>query len=504
MSRRDEVGRAGRVRAISAVAASLIAISSPCVTPAANAAQARPKVTVQDISAAQPPGLAAPCHAGASSTESDLVERAPQIAINPLDRNIVAVWEQGNRNETSDPSGILGDETVITAARSGDGGETWTEGIVPDLSCRSGAPGGAYNGPVAEPNLRFGPDGTLYITTTSDAPPLEPKTTTPAAGEQLSVSRDNGTTWTGPVPVDVGDRGVLAADPTAPGTAYIAYDHPIGEPGNSVLVRRVTTTADGAIRLSEPAVALPAGPGGQQALGQDIGVLADGTIVVAVLEATPFVAGHVVAVSSRDHGTTWSLPVEIATCDPDFPSDPDTGAQAVAGANTLSVAAYGNRAYIAWTSLAPDYLNGTAPLPNFGEVMVAASDGGVTWDPADVVIVNPDSDDHQVMQVRVAAGPQGVGVVYYDFRNDQPALADNALTTDVWFASSLDGTSNWRESHVAGPFDLRHVGPAAISNYIDLTATPAGFEAIFPLGSPMTTKTSRPEGAVDIYRARIS
>jgi hypothetical protein len=485
--------------ALSAVCALCAVLAVP--TPAGAAGQRLPRVTTENISTGQP-DLAPACQPDASSPEADLVERAPQLAVNPLDRDdLVAVWEQGNRNQAWDPAGALGDETVITAAATPDGGASWSQSVVPDLSCRSGAPAGIYDGPVAEPNLVFGPDGTLYLTTTAAARPLDPSAPTPASGVQLSVSHDAGATWAGPVHVDVGDRGVLAPDPTTAGTAYLAYDQPIGEPGDAVLVRRVTTTIDGTVALSAPAVVLPPGPGGAQALGQDIGVLADGTVVVAVLEATPPVVARVLIVVSHDHGATWSLPVEIATCDPDFPMDPDTGAPAVAGLNSPSVATFGNRAYVAWTSLEPDLLNQTNPRQDVGHVMVAATaDAGTTW--TQPVAVNPPtSQSHQVMEARIAAGADGIGVVYYDFRND--LVGDTVFTSDVWFEQSLDGGTTWREAHLAGPFDLRAVGPGAISNYIDLTDSADGFDAVYALGSPLTTRQAPVEGAVDIYRAHI-
>ena len=46
-----------------------------------------------------------------------------------------------------------------------------------------------------------------------------------------------------------------------------------------------------------------------------------------------------------------------------------------------------------------------------------------------------------------------VGVIWYDLRNDRPG--DAALTADVWFAHSDDRGASWRQTHVAGPTDLR-------------------------------------------------
>ena len=44
-----------------------------------------------------------------------------------------------------------------------------------------------------------------------------------------------------------------------------------------------------------------------------------------------------------------------------------------------------------------------------------------------------------------------IGVTYFDFRSNTPDIA--TLPTDYWIARSTDGVT-WRESQVAGPFDL--------------------------------------------------
>jgi len=91
-----------------------------------------------------------------------------------------------------------------------------------------------------------------------------------------------------------------------------------------------------------------------------------------------------------------------------------------------------------------------------------------------------------------------VGITWYDLRNDK--AGDAALTVDVWFAHSDDGSS-WRQMHVAGPSDLRTAPLAAhnrVGEYQGLAALPAGFAAIFTLAAPQAK-----DGPTDIYFARI-
>jgi uncharacterized membrane protein YfcA len=45
-----------------------------------------------------------------------------------------------------------------------------------------------------------------------------------------------------------------------------------------------------------------------------------------------------------------------------------------------------------------------------------------------------------------------IGVTYYDFRSNTGDRG--TLLTDYWLARSTDGGATWRESRVAGPFDL--------------------------------------------------
>jgi hypothetical protein len=87
-----------------------------------------------------------------------------------------------------------------------------------------------------------------------------------------------------------------------------------------------------------------------------------------------------------------------------------------------------------------------------------------------------------------------VGVVYYDFRSDDPGDAE--LTGDVWFARSTDGGTSWSETHLIGPFDLRE-DLADFSDYLDLAAAGRDFNAAVVATGPLDT-----DGPVDVFRAR--
>ena len=78
-----------------------------------------------------------------------------------------------------------------------------------------------------------------------------------------------------------------------------------------------------------------------------------------------------------------------------------------------------------------------------------STDGGLTWSaPARI---NRDPSVHRVRARRRVRGDGTIGVTYFDFRSNTPDPA--TLPTDYWITRSSDGIS-WRESRVAGPFDL--------------------------------------------------
>jgi hypothetical protein len=122
--------------------------------------------------------------------------------------------------------------------------------------------------------------------------------------------------------------------------------------------------------------------------------------------------------------------------------------------------------------------------------------GGRTWTIAPLARVSA-----CVFEPSVAADMQGtVRVTWYDLRNDRSG--DAALTADRLFARSGDLGASWRQTHVAGPTNLRTVPLPAhnhVGEYQGLAALPGkGFAAIFTLAAPQAR--NRP---TDIFFARI-
>jgi hypothetical protein len=91
----------------------------------------------------------------------------------------------------------------------------------------------------------------------------------------------------------------------------------------------------------------------------------------------------------------------------------------------------------------------------------------------------------------------------YDVRRD--TLGDRAYTSDVWFAHSRDGGATWRETHIAGPFDLRSaplrripVRGHFVGDYHGLVPLHSGFGAAFAMAKPKARL-----GATEIFFAHL-
>jgi hypothetical protein len=219
-------------------------------------------------------------------------------------------------------------------------------------------------------------------------------------------------------------------------------------------------------------------------------VLPDRTLVTVFARAEFATGiGKVYASRSRDGGRTWLAPTEIlAQPIGAMLSDPETGEE-------LPQPQFPN------VAVAPDgsiYVTVEAnSSATSGVVAVASSrDGGASWSR----VASPGVGAY-AFEPAIAVDARGtVGITWYDLRNDRPG--DAAITGDVWFAGSRDRGASWRETHVAGPTDLR-TGALPRQNrfgeYQGLAAAGGrGFAAIFTLAAPYATN-----GPTDIFFARI-
>jgi hypothetical protein len=100
-------------------------------------------------------------------------EVEPWIDVNPTDPdNIVGIWQQDRWSN--------GGARGLVTGVSFDGGTSWQQVVVPDITlCSGGTPGGTGDYQRAtDPWITFGPDGTLHqlsLSFNDVAPPFDPK-----------------------------------------------------------------------------------------------------------------------------------------------------------------------------------------------------------------------------------------------------------------------------------------------------------------------------------------
>jgi hypothetical protein len=382
--------------------------------------------------------------------------------------NVVAGWIQDEGPDSS--------RTDVTAT-SRNGGRTWTTHTIPGLTrCEGGSADSA-----ADPWVSSGVDGTVYFA--GLAPFFDGAT--PLQTIVASHSVDGGGSWAVPTtlvpPANGNETPAITGSPTRPGRVYEVW----AEFATTDI--HFSRSDDRGVTWAEPSVIDAPGPNALDLIPRLL-VLPDGTLLTIFDRGELDTGlGKVLAIRSRDEGRTWSAPVEVAR--QPFAKFFDDAAE------ELPIPQYANSA------VAPDgtvYVTVEADTSaTSGEVAVVASrDGGRTWTP----VTSPGVGAY-AFEPAIAVDPHGtVGVTWYDLRNDRPG--DAPLTADVWFASSRDRGASWRETHVAGPTDLRTAALARqnrVGEYQGLAATgPHRFIAILTLAAPFAV-----DGATDIFAARI-
>ena len=468
--------------------------SSPGVSTAPSAPGT---VVVAPISGASPfpPGCAAQPEAPFGERLDD-AEMESFLAVNPRNpANLVVGWMQDLY------------AGFVTAATM-DGGRHWAIVPVPGTSSCSG---GDFD-LAADPVLSFGLDGTLYLVGFSlDLSAKE--TPVPTRTRMFSTtSSDGGLSWGPLVEVTGGygtlhDMPTLAADPARPCTAYLAWTDEYTAFGPASIGLMFARTDDCGRSWSAPVTVFAPNFTPMPfsvTLGSKMLAMKDGslTIVTTTLssllavsnpELSAFGPESVVAFRSIDGGTTWTSARHIAEFVNGPFHDPETGEKVLALPYILSASvAPDGTAYVAWRQ---QLTEGIADIR-----LARTDDHGETW--GEPIVVR--ASDTQMMIPTLATAADGtVAVTYYDLRND--AVADPALSTDVWISQSADGGNSWEETHVAGPFDLRQaakrlvpVEGLMVGDYAGLVAVPDGFAASFAMsGTPATA------GASDIFFAKI-
>ncbi len=422
----------------------------------------------------------------AACTISNLPDDAnvePMIAINPLSPgNIVVTW-------------MAHGTSGIGCSTSLDGGSTWANQAIPNLTICSGG----TEPLAADPWVSFSPNGTLYATC---------GTFGLGGGAPFVVvkSSNGGLNWGLPLQLNTlltsqgYDKPSLTADAFDSRYAYVAWvQFNKNQNGNNAQTI-FTRTVDGG-QTWQPPQSIHSSSSGDFEWGHEMVVMPDGTLVCAFCEGS-FQNNHQAALTlmrSSDHGQSWSGPfaappqkplVDANSSPPAaLVTDPDTGCAVAARPMFDSIAVDRNSGnlYAVW-------IDARFSNSAFNSIALSVStDGGLNWsDPIQVnqTPKNLPAAEQQAWKPTVAVADDGtVGVSYYDFRNNTPAAG---CLTDYWLAywrpssGPINQAANWNEVRLTDTsFDLEQAAPDffgacyLLGDYEGLASTGNGLAAVW-------------------------
>jgi len=426
---------------------------TPIVPPPGDPTLADPQYRVSYLTP-----FAAGCDGVQDGTVYPSAEVEPMVAVDPTNPGrLIGVWQQDRWSN--------GSARGIVTGVSADGGRTWAHRTVPYSRCT----GGTFDR-ATDPWVTISPDGIAYQVALAS----QGSTFGPSSASAILVSRsaDGGDSWSPPVTLSRGgadffdDKESITADPTDPRYVYATWDRldPTGW-GPTWFSR----TADGGATW-EPARPIFDPGRTSQTINNQIVVLPDGTLVAFFtrIDGLPGLQTLVV-IRSPDKGLTWSAPIPVSVVQAVGTQDPETGVP-VRDAAVLGAIAVGPDGSLVAVWQDARFSRGARD----GIALSRSTDGGVTWSTA--VQVNRDPTVPAFVPSVAVRRDGTIGVTYYDFRSN---TADRTtLLTDYWLARSTDGGATWRESRVAGPFDLG-IAPFAtglfLGDYQALVATGDAF-----------------------------
>jgi hypothetical protein len=447
---------------------------------------------------ALPPAPLVPVSGGASFAEgcNGPVQpgvRSPGAAVEPFvvvdpnnPRHLIGAWQQ-------DRWAFGGGADGLRSAVSWDGGKTWTLSTAPLSRCAGGtsANGGEYDR-SSDPWLAFAPDGTAFESSISY------DLVDPAQATAVLVSRstNGGASWEDPVTLirdlqggDVlNDKESITADPFDPQRAYAIWDRVSGllnpDPtrirGPTWFARRVGGVWEGAHSIFDPGL-------NQQTIGNQIGVLPDGTLLDVMVWLTnassAALVGNVAVLRSGDHGATWSAPIVISSLQTVGVLNYKNGFNIRVGdaVPNIAIDPVSGQAYVIWQDAR--FSQGA----HNGIVLSTSVDRGENWSTPVQVNQAPAAP---AFVPAIAVGRGVVAVSYYDLRNDSPGDPRHLVATG-WLAQSADHGQTWSEAALTQAFDLSasRVGDdyLFLGDYQGLAATPDGFLSFLALANALPT-----------------
>jgi len=401
-------------------------------------------------------------------------ETEPFFAIDPENpKHLLAVYQEdrfpdeGCRN--------------LTSAVSFNGGLTWQESLLPDLTV---AAGGSFER-TSDPWVAFGTGGRAYFAS------LGFNESSLLNGVYLSSSDDGGRTWGDPVAVHSGttffdDKEAVVVDnrDDSPykGRVYVGWD---SITSNRQQPELITYSDDGGQTFQPPATLT--------SQGSSIGIVplvGPGGIVHAIWLNYLGLQPSLLASHSTDGGRTWSPPVRISTVDALGVEGSRTGeglpAAAIDGSNgTL---------YVVWED--GRLTSGTDQI-----VLSRSTDDGQTWSPPQRV--SDGSGAAANFTPAVAVTPEGwVGVSYYSLRNS----LSNVLVDEYLSVSKTGGQTFAKGQRLtASSWDLRFAATSRGFFLGDYQGLAASAKTFYPLwvGTFGVSRLDPPARQPDVFTRAI-
>jgi hypothetical protein len=404
-------------------------------------------------------------------------EVEPWVATNPRKpTNLIGVWQQDRWQ--------FGGSRGLMTGVSRNGGESWTRTFAHFSRCAGGnaANNGNYER-ASDPWVTISPNGVAHQIALSF-------NFIDDLNQAVLVSRstNEGRTWSEPIALIADtdltvadDKESITADPTNSRFVYAVWDRLVFTDATQSILERGPTlfarTTNGGDSWETARVIYDPGID-TQTLANQIVVLPNGDLVnllVRFLHANENSPAPeditLVVVRSHDRGLTWSGPTVINTLQTIGITDPANGDPVRTGdvIPNIAVDRESGALYVVWQDAR--FSGGRRDAIAFS----TSRDGGLTWSAPRRINKAPRV---QAFTASIDVSDGDIAVTYHDFRHDTPN--PTVLQTDYWRLISKNHGATWRESHAAGPFDMRTAPFASgffVGDYQGLSHTR---EAFFP------------------------
>ena len=393
-----------------------------------------------------------PAGIAADPTVQPRTEIEPSIAVNPTNPlNVVTDFQVGRVD--------AGGDATNGFAVTFDGGQTWTDGLLPGLT-KNNTPAGPFDR-ASDAVVAFGPDGTVYANSlvfddsSQNALP---------SGMAVNVSKDGGKTWTAPAILSqdslggLNDKNWIIVDQGGTGAGhhkgrvYVVWDrvdpvvYSYCDANCDVTANWSSAVTNAQTNQTNGFYVLFAGNGiGSMPLIQNDGSLTvvfradpavptvpepalSTTVGTPVQQVTAHLAGAVVWPAPLTFSST-PIPVGV------IHSVSLVQGQRAGGLPTAAIDPVTNQMYVGWEDSSLRTVDGRNDA-----VFVTSTDGGTTWSSLARIDPNTDGSNLDDYNTGLAVGPDGILRAMYRQRFEGTSVSK---TIDTYYSQSTDHGATW-------------------------------------------------------------